>query len=102
MKPRYQILLLALLLSLFGIESYAQIDMDKQLRERKEKKDDYDDSDRDRLSSLFSFYLTPRTGDLQSASVDTMMLNYHCRAYIEGLSVAEAYACTYASPYPVS
>ena len=32
MKPRSQILLLALLLSLFGIESYAQIDMDKQLR----------------------------------------------------------------------
>lgn len=99
MKPRYQILLLALLLSLFCIESYAQIDMDKQLRERKEKKDDYDDSDRDRLNSLFSFYLTPRTGDLQSASVDTMMLNYHSRAFIEGLSVAEAYAGTYASPY---
>ena len=56
MKPRYQILLLALLLSLFGIEAYAQIDMDKQLRERKEQKDDYDDSDRDRLNSLCLLY----------------------------------------------
>lgn len=99
MKLRYQILIFCLFISLSGLETYAQIDMDKQLRERKEKKDDYDDSDRDRLKSLFSFYLTPRTGDLQSAPIDTMMLNYHRRAFIEGFSVAEAYAGTYAAPY---
>lgn len=86
-------------MALVGTNLSAQIDMDRQLSERKEKKEEYDDSDRDRLGTFHSFYLTPHTGDLMSAPVDTMMLNYQHRAFVEGMSVAEAYLGTYAGPY---
>lgn len=78
---------------------YAQIDMDQQLRDREKHKDVYDDSDRDRLEGMHSFYLTPRVGDKRSAWVDTLMLNYFHRAFVDGLSIAEAYTGTQASPY---
>lgn len=80
--------------------SFAQIDMDKQLKNRREKEDTYDDSDADRHGdNMTSFYLMKRLGDKKLAFVDTIKLNYFHRAFIEGLSIAESYNGTYASPY---
>lgn len=82
------------------ITASAQVDMDKQLSERQQKKDEYDDSDKDRHGgNLVTFYLTKRIGDKRTAPLDTIRLNYFHRAFIEGLSIAEAYGGTYASPY---
>lgn len=95
-----RITLLLFALILFGsTDIVAQVDMDKQLRDRKSQTDTYDDSDRDRLGSMYSFYLTKRLGDKREAWVDTLMLNYFHRAFIDGLSVSEAYTGTQASPY---
>ncbi|MDO5016813.1 MAG: putative porin [Porphyromonas sp.] len=91
--------LLVLMSATYAHPLYAQIDMDKQLRERQSEVEEYDDSDNDRHGTFHSFFLTPRTGDLQDAPVDTMRLNYFHRTLVEGLSVAEAYTGTYASPY---
>lgn len=91
--------LLIILLALGAWESEAQIDIDGQLKRRGKELDDYDDSDRDRQGTLFSFYLSPRTGDKRDAWIDTLKLNYFHRAFVEGLSVAESYTSTYASPY---
>lgn len=75
------------------------IDIDKQLAERKTE-EVYDDSDIDRHGgNLRSIYLSPRVGDAQNASLDTLRLNYFHRAFVEGRSIAEVYTGTYASPY---
>lgn len=91
--------LVLIALSVFGIDALAQIDMERQLRERAEHHDTYDDSDRDRHGKFNTFYLSPRTGDINNAWADTLMLNYYHRAFVEGLNVAEAYTGTQASPY---
>lgn len=75
-----------------------QIDMDRQLAQRKVQKE-YDDSDKDRHGNLFAYKLTPRTGDLLPAEVDTVKLNFFHRAIVEGRSIAESYTGSYASPY---
>lgn len=94
----YKVLVL-IALSLAGVDASAQIDMERQLKERAEEKDTYDDSDRDRHGNFHTFYLTPRTGDMKNAWADTLVLNYYHRAFVEGLSVAESYTGTQASPY---
>lgn len=99
MRYYHRIFTLLILSLLAATNVSAQIDIDRQLRERREKKDNYDDSDRDRIGTFHSFYLTPHIGDLMPAPVDTMMLNFQHRAFIEGLSVAEAYLGTNAGPY---
>ncbi len=76
----------------------AQIDMDKQLRDRKHTQT-YDDSDKDRHGSLNAFAFTSRVGDLVAAPVDTVKLNFFHRAIPEGRSIAEAYTGGWASPY---
>lgn len=98
---RYNIgIVIILLLLSFPVASSAQIDMDKQLSDRKQKKEEYDDSDKDRHGgNLISYYLVKRLGDKRTAPLDTIRLNYFHRAFIEGLSIAEAYGGTYASPY---
>lgn len=95
----HRIILLATLILFAGSEVYAQIDMEKQLRDRAKSDEKFDDSDRDRIGNFHSFYLSPKTGDMMGAWVDTLMLNYQHRAFVEGLSVAEAYTGTQASPY---
>lgn len=91
---------LSVLLALLPFIAFSQIDIDKQLEERKHKVDSYDDSDADRHGgNMTSFFLIRRLGDKKEAYVDTIKLNYFHRAFIEGLSVAEAYGSTYASPY---
>lgn len=98
-NPYLYIVLVLMVSSLVGVDASAQIDMERQLKERSEEKDTYDDSDRDRHGNFHTFYLTPRTGDMKKAWADTLMLNYYHRAFVEGLSVAESYTGTQASPY---
>lgn len=90
----------ALALLFIPVVSRAQgIDMDKQLRRRELKQKAYDDTDADRHGTLHAWYLFPRTGDMRLAPIDTMRLNSFHRGHVEGLSIAEAYTSTYASPY---
>lgn len=73
-----------------------QVEAEFRKRDQVEK---YDDSDNDRRGNLHATYLVRRTGDVKSAFVDTLRLNYFHRSSIEGKSIAEAYTGTYASPY---
>lgn len=95
-----QAILIALIMMLMPNLLLAQIDIERQLRERSQKVEEYDDSDKDRHGdNMKTFYLLKRLGDKKAAFADTIKLNYFHRAFIEGLSVAEAYGGTYASPY---
>lgn len=99
-KSLFVTLLLGCIL-ISGLSAGAQIDIDKQLRERILAPDSLlnDDTDADRHGTLQSYYLSSRSGDLRSAPLDTLKLNSFRRGHIEGKSIAESYMGTYAGPY---
>lgn len=92
----------ALILLLFGtlvsVEAQVRDRVEAEFRDR-DKKETFDDSDNDRRGNLNATYLSRRIGDVRSAFVDTLKLNYYQRSTIEGRSIAEAYTGTYSSPY---
>lgn len=101
MRRGRQLFLFLLLLAGCVLPLAAQIDIDKQLRERIMAPDSLlnSDTDADRHGTLLGYYLTSRTGDMKPAPIDSMRLNSFRREHIEGKSIAESYLGTYAGPY---
>ncbi|MDO4695779.1 putative porin [Porphyromonas sp.] len=103
---RNKLSLIRYILLIFSCILLGEVMLSAQIRDKIEEQfrkrdaiEKHDDSDNDRIGNLHATYIFRRTGDVKTAFLDTLKLNYFHRSSIEGLSVAEAYTSTYASPY---